>query len=497
MKNNKIIIPLLAIGVSSAACAKKELPNIVVIVADDIGYGDFGCYGAELISTPNVDKIAQSGVRFENAYAPAATSSPSRYALLTGEYAWRKRVGILSGNAKNTIDSTRMNLPTMLKEMGYQTAVVGKWHLGLGAGEKPINFNEPISRMGVRSVGFDYSFIFPATNDRVPTIYMENDLTVGLEKDDPIAVSYTQKVGDEPTGREFPDRVRLKPVVTHDGTIVNGIGRIGWMSGGQKARWRDEDMSDDMLGKAQHFIAECDSSTPLFMYYATHTAHAPRVSNERFAGKSGAGHYGDMIEEFDYCVGGIVEALEQKGILDNTIIVVTSDNGGAILSGYYDGCLENIGEHDPFRGLRGHKGSLYEGGTKVPFIISWGKGIKRSFVQSQRFCFTDLFATLADILSFDLTPEMAKDGVSAKELILDAKAELYRPYILTQDNDGSIAIRRGDWKYIQHLKSRGGQSELFNLTSDPAETADQIDNPECQEIIEEFKGYVAEIKYNL
>ncbi|MFI3288097.1 MAG: arylsulfatase [Rikenellaceae bacterium] len=490
----KVQTLLLACGAASSLCGCIEKgsprPNIVMIVADDIGYGDLSCYGATKINTPSVDSLAASGVRFTNAYSQASTSSPTRYAMLTGEYAWRKGVGILPGDAPLTIDTSRNTLPKQLKSAGYRTAIVGKWHLGLGSSEKPVDFNENVES-GMKAVGFDYSFIFPATNDRVPTIYMENDLTVGLDTSDPIVVSYTEKIGDEPTGAENPELLKLMHYQGHDGTIVNGIGRIGWMEGGSKARWIDENMSEDFLEKAIGFI-DSSQDEPFFLYYATHTAHEPRVASDRFRGHSQIGVYGDVIEEFDYCVGEVVAALKQRGLYDNTIIIVTSDNGPMVKEGYLDGAAEEIGEHDPFGGLRGEKYSLYEGGSRVPFIVHWGAMLKTPFVQQQRFCYMDMLATVADITGSEPYRGSLHDSRSAAELFVKENAAEYRPYIVTQDNPGNITVRKGDWKLIP--ASRWYEESLYNLVDDPGETTNLIAVPELQNIVSELRGEAVRLK---
>lgn len=465
MRKLSVTVATMIMAVSTGHTAlntvSKESPNVIVILADDLGYSDLGCYGASKISTPNIDSLARNGVRFTNAYAPASTSSPSRYALLTGEYAWRKNVGILPADAPLSIDTTAMTMPRMFSENGYSTALIGKWHLGLGTPENPVDFNRPIKGSPV-DIGFDYAYYFPATNDRVPCIYLENDRTVGIDSADPIDVSYHHKVGNEPTGRENPELLAVQPLWGHDATIVNGISRIGWMSGGHAARWEDADMAQHLLGKARDYI-RAHKDEPFFMYYASNNAHEPRVPSKRFQGKSAAGIYGDVIEEFDYCIGGIVEELKDAGIYDNTIIIVTSDNAPMIKEGYDDGAYENIDGHDPYGNMHGEKYSLYEGGSRVPFIASWPAAITTPFEQTQRFGFLDLKSTFASMLGIELDTNEMADGADASELFFSADTPVYREYILTQNNGGDIAIRKGDWKLIP------SRSEIYNLADDPQE----------------------------
>ena len=459
-------------------------PNIVFILADDIGYADFGCYGARKIKTPVVDLLAQNGVKFTNAYAPASTSSPSRYALLTGEYAYRSKVGILPADAALAINPEKMTLPAFLKRSGFQTALVGKWHLGLGEQGSPVDFNKDIKK-GPLAVGFDYAYFFPATNDRVPCVFIENERVDNLDPQEPIRVSYRKKIGEEYTGKENPERLTLMPHAGHDGTIVNGISRIGWMDGGHKACWKDEDMSRILLDKAKTYITG-HAGTPFFLYYAPHNAHEPRVPSEAFRGKSEAGIYGDVIEEFDYCVGEIVEMLKQKGIYENTIIIISSDNGPMVKEGYLDGALENMNGHDPFGNLHGEKYSLYEGGTRVPFIFSWPRKIKSSFEQTQCFTYLDMLATFSGLLRLPLNSEESNDSKNGAELFMHAAAPLYREYVMTQNNSGEIAVRKGNWKYIPAHGCKA--EELYDLSTDPSELHNMM--LACPKQALELKKYV-------
>ena len=469
---------------------KIKQPNIVFILADDIGFGDFGCYGATKIKTKNIDAIAKEGVRFTNAYSPASTSSPTRYALLTGEYAWRKKVGILPADAKLTIDLSYNTLPKMLKSVGYQTGLVGKWHLGLGSKSNPVNFNKEI-KPGPLDIGFDYAFYYPATNDRVPCIYVENEKVVNSTND--IEVSYKKKVGNDPTGKESPELLKLKHFKGHDGTIVNGISRIGWMSGGEKARWVDEDMAEDLLEKATDFIKTQSDEKPFFLLYTTHNAHEPRVPSKKFKGVSKAGVYGDVIEEFDYYIGEIVKTLKERNLYENTMIIITSDNGPRIKEGYKDGALENINEHDPYAGLRGRKGMVYEGGTRVPFLFSWPLKQKKSFVQNQPFCYIDMLASLNTILNIKVQENQLHDSKNASSLFFDPNAKEYRDYILTQDNGRNVALRKGDWKFIPSIKTN--KDELYNLRLDPSEKNNcLLDN---EKVVKKMKSYYHSVQKNM
>lgn len=484
----KIFFTVFSLVFGNGAFSQTK-PNVIFIMADDIGYQDFGCYGAEKIKTPNLDRLASDGVRFANAYSPASTSSPSRYSLLTGEYAWRKNVGILPADAPLSIDTTRNTLPKMMRSLGYCTGLVGKWHLGLGKVGKPVDFNTNIDA-GPEAVGFDYCYYFPGTNDRVPCVFVENNRVVNLDLDDPIRVSYKNKIGNWPTGRENPELLKLKYNWGHDQTIINGISRIGWMCGGKSALWDDETMGEVLCSKAVDFIKN-NREHPFFLYYAPHNAHEPRVPSPKFRGKSEAGIYGDVIEEFDYYVGRIIETLKDEGLYENTVLIVTSDNGPMIKEGYVDGGLENINGHNPYAELRGEKYSLHEGGNKVPFICTWLGKIKRPFVQKQPFIYLDMLATLPVLTGCDksFSSDVA-DSKDASLLFLDPDAPKYRDYILTQNNSGEWAFRMDNWKFIPAGKGHG--AELYNLDADPSELHNVF--YAYPEIVTAFRKYLSTIK---
>ncbi|MEL7338895.1 MAG: sulfatase-like hydrolase/transferase, partial [Bacteroidota bacterium] len=308
----------------SEELSETKPPNIIIIYADDLGYGDLGSYGGLDMPTPNIDKLANGGMRFTQGYASSATCSPSRFALLTGVYPWRNESAkILSGTAPLLIDPQQMTLPKMLRKEGYHTGIVGKWHLGLGNGN--VDWNEKIGP-GPNEVGFDYAYIMAATQDRVPTVYIENGMVVGLEADDPISVSYQANFPGEPTGKENPELLRMKWHHGHNHSIVNGIPRIGYMKGGEKAKWVDEHMADTFLVRAQDYIRS-QKDEPFFLLYTLQQPHVPRTPHTRFAGKSGMGPRGDVIVEADWCIGELIKTLEDEKLLDNTLIILSSDNG--------------------------------------------------------------------------------------------------------------------------------------------------------------------------
>lgn len=462
-------------SVSGQTHTKK--PNVVLIYADDLGFGDLSAYGATEIQTPYLDKLAQAGTMFTNAHSSSATCTPSRYALMTGIYPWRLQgTGVLPGDAKLIIPTHTTTLPKVFKKAGYHTAVVGKWHLGLGDGDE-INWNEEI-KPGPNEVGFDYSYIFPATADRVPTVFMENHRVVGLDPVDPIQVSYNKKIGNDPTGKENPELLKMKssPNHGHDNTIVNGIGRIGYMSGGHKARWVDEEVSATFLHVAQNFI-EQHQSEPFFLFFSLTEPHVPRMPATYFKGKSKLGYRGDAILQIDWTVGQIMKQLEHLGIDDNTIIVFSSDNGPVLDDGYEDEAVEKNGTHKAAGPFRGGKYSLFEAGTRVPFIVA-GPDISKNTKSDALYSQIDLIASFAQMLG-QPKPQEAKDSKSLFST-LQGKEKRGRAYNI--HHASSLAIVCGDWKYIEPNNrpaysaltgielGNSKEPQLYNLKQDPGET---------------------------
>ena len=287
--------PLLFTLLSSAACVataadkapkqttpeKAKTPNVVFIYADDLGYGDLECYGAKNVQTPNVNRLAKSGIRFTNAHATAATSTPSRYSMLTGEYAWRKKgTDVAAGNAGMIIRPEQYTMADMFKSTGYATGAIGKWHLGLGDKAGTQDWNAPLP-CALGDLGFDYHYIMAATADRVPCVYIENGKVANYDPSAPIEVSYQRNFEGEPTGKSNPEMLyNLKPSHGHDMSIVNGISRIGFMKGGGKALWKDENIADSLTTHAIQFIEE-NKDKPFFLYFATNDVHVPRFPHDR------------------------------------------------------------------------------------------------------------------------------------------------------------------------------------------------------------------------
>jgi len=448
-----VVLALLLTGLhaAGAAPAPPAKPNIVFILADDLGYGDLACYGATRVKTPHCDQLAREGLRCTDAHAPASVCTPTRYAFITGQYAWRNPAGagILSGEAPLAIDPAKPTTASLLKQAGYTTGLVGKWHIGLGRGD--LDYNQEI-KPGPLELGFDYAFFFPATGDRVPCVFIENHRVVGLDPKDPIRVSYQHKVGDDPTGREHPELLKLKYQYGHDATIVNGISRIGWMSGGQAARWKDEEIADTLTKQAVGFIERAVSASsgqgqPFFLYFATQNIHVPRVPNPRWNGTSGCGTRGDYIQEFDGCVGTVLATLDRLHLASNTLVIVTSDNGGVMGDGYQSRDLEDAHGHRCNGPLRGYKGSLWEGGHREPFIARWPGRIKPGATSGELFGLVDMLATFAAIAGVPLPPDAGPDSFNVLPVLLGGKSP--RDHLVVQSNGTqSQALRLGTWKYI-------------------------------------------------
>lgn len=448
--------------------AQTEKPNIVILYFDDLGYGDVSAYVEKdkvpVLKTPNFDRLAASGLRFTQGYASSATCTPSRYALLTGVYPWRNQnAKILPGTAPLIIDPKMQTLPKVLKSVGYQTAVIGKWHLGLGSSSEPMDWNQPI-KPGPKEVGFDESFILAATQDRVPTVYIENGKIKNLDPKDPIEVSYEKNFEGEPTGLDNPELLKLKWHHGHNQSIVNGIPRIGFMKGGKAALWEDETMGDVFVESANRYVKEtARKKEPFFLYFALHQPHVPRTPHPRFKGKSGLGPRGDVILEADWCVGNFLDTLEKEGLLENTLILLSSDNGPVLNDGYYDQAVELTGNHQPAGPLRGGKYSLFEAGTRVPFLVSW-KGKIQPGVSNAMVCQMDLLASFAQLTGAKFE---ACDSENVLPALLGQSQEARQELIL--EASSRTALRSGDWALIPPYPGRPAiakntQSELGNAS---------------------------------
>ena len=488
----------LAIAAALLLCAARtaspQTPNIVLIYADDLGYGDVSAYGAKTVNTPNIDRLAKGGLRFTDAHSSAATCTPSRYALLTGEYAFRKPgTGVLPGNAALIIEPGRTTLPAVLRSAGYATGVVGKWHLGLGPKGGP-DWNGDI-KPGPNDIGFDHSFIMAATGDRVPTVYVENRRVVGLDPADPITVDYSAPVDEGATGKSHPELLKMAPSHGHDQAIVNGISRIGYMKGGKAALWKDEDMADDFTRRAVRFI-EQQKARPFFLFFALHDPHVPRVPHPRFAGKTTMGPRGDVIVEADWSVGEILDTLDRLKLTDNTLVIFTSDNGPVVDDGYKDDAVARLGSHAPSGPFRGGKYSHFEGGTRVPFIVRWPGRIKPG-TSDALISQVDFLRSFAAFVKKPLAAGDAPDSVDTMGALLGTTT-VGRTELVEQA--GGQALRVGQWKYIEASNrpktnvqtntelGNDAVPQLYDLSKDPGER---------QNVAEKYPEKLAELKARL
>ena len=483
-----------------AAEPSAPKPNIVILYGDDVGYGDLGCYGATAVKTPNVDRLASEGLRFTSAYCSSATCTPSRFSLLTGEYAFRQKgTGVLPGDARLIIQPARPTLASILQQAGYKTGIVGKWHLGLGSGK--IDWNGEV-KPGPCEVGFDYSFIMAATADRVPCVYIEGHNVVGLTPGDPIEVSYKTPFPGEPLASTSSEPLKMTAEPNHSQALVNGIGRIGYMKGGNSALWKDEEMADLYTRHALEFI-DREKARPFFLYLATTDIHVPRVPNPRFTGKTTMGPRGDAIVEFDDCVGAVLKKLDELKLSDHTLVILSSDNGPVIRDGYNDGAVEKLGDHKPAGPFSGGKYKLLEGGTRVPFIVRWPRRVKPG-VSDAIVGQVDLCASMAALVGQHPAIATMSDSMNVMPALLgDAKTA--RADIV--EYNGRLALRQGDWKLMPKAETfparkRGaaqddGTFALFNLATDPGETKDvAAEHPEVvqtmRDRLEKIRGAKAE-----
>jgi arylsulfatase A-like enzyme len=476
MKTGPALLALVLTLVPFHASA-QDRPNVILVYADDLGYGDVSANGAPgRLKTPNVDRLAREGLRFTDAHAAAATCTPSRYAMLTGEYAFRKPgTGVLPGDAAAIIEPGRTTIASVFKRAGYATGVVGKWHLGLGPSGGP-DWNGEI-RPGPLDIGFDSAFIMAATGDRVPTVYVENRRVANLDPADPIRVSYQEPVGDWPTGRARPELLRMSPSHGHDQTIVNGISRIGYMTGGKTALWKDEEMGDVFTRRALAFIQE-HRAKPFFLYFALHEPHVPRVPHPRFAGATSMGPRGDAIAQMDSSIGELLSTLDRLQLANNTLVIFTSDNGPVVDDGYRDHAVEMLGDHKPAGPFRGGKYSAFEGGTRVPLIVRWPARVTPG-VSNALVSHVDFIASLGALIGAPVTDASARDTENVLPALL-GRSQQGRAALVEQAG-ARLALRQGSWKYIppsqgpriqENTNTELGNDpdpQLYDLAADPGE----------------------------
>lgn len=482
---------LFAIGTPllwSENTVEASRPNVVLIYGDDVGFGDVGVYGSKLIPTPNIDRLAARGLVFTDGHCTASTCTPSRFSLMTGVHAFRHDVRILPPNAPLLIATKALTLPKLFQNAGYTTGIVGKWHLGIGTKEAPADWNGVV-KPGPLEVGFDSSFLLPSTNDRVPCVYLRDHHVVNLDPSDPLFVGRTLESVQRPGSTQYPDGKTDRSAMTyypsssgHDNSVINGLGRIGYMSGGKSALWNDEEMADVFVKEAKAFIAE-NKETPFFLFFSSQDIHVPRTPHPRFKGSTSLGYRGDAMVQFDWSTGEVLDALEKHGLTENTIVIFTSDNGPTYDNGYKDGSevfgtLEEVDRgHDASGIWRGGKGGIFEGGTRVPFIISWPARIKPGTSEAM-VSQIDLVASFAQLFEIELAAEEAADSRDTLSAFLGQSVDGL-DFMVEESRD--LALRMGGWKFIQPttIRTLNGRvpfpATLINLETDPSEQNNVID----------------------
>jgi arylsulfatase A len=438
-------------------------PNIIIILADDLGYGDLGCYNdRSKIHTPKIDRLAREGMRFTDAHTPSAVCSPTRYGLLTGRYAWRTRLksGVLNGYSPALIEPGRTTLASLLKEQGYHTGCVGKWHLGLGTDE-PADYGKPLTP-GPNSVGFDESFVLPASLDMPPYVFVENERAT-IAPSNQIAGSEMRRRGG------------------------NGFWREGAIAPG----FKHADTLPALADRAIRFVRRQKGDTPFFLYFPLTAPHTPWMPTDEFRGRSGAGYYGDFVAQVDATVGNVLDALEQQQLADNTLVILTSDNGAHWLPSD----IETWG-HRANGNWRGQKADLWEGGHRVPFIVRWPGKVAPKSQSTELICLTDCMATLAAIVGQKLPEAAGEDSFDLLPVLLGQKStQPVREAIVNHSADGTFAIRQGVWKLATKLGSHGFSDpkdiepppggptgQLYDLSDDPAESHNRwLEQPQIVE----------------
>lgn len=418
---------------------KQTQPNVILIFADDLGYGDVGSYGATKVQTPNIDKLAAEGRRFTDAHSASAVCTPSRYGILTGKYPFRGKGGKgIWGPCSHTqpllIDTNKLTLGELFKNKGYSTAAIGKWHLGFG--NTKTDWNKPL-RPGPLELGFDYYFGIPKVNSGYPYVYVENDSIVGYDPKDPLIF-----------GKEPYSKTTTYPVKTAGNKTPNKF------SGAKEAHaiYDDERTGTLVTEKAVSWI-ENNKENPFFLYFPTPNIHHPFTPAPRFKGSSQAGLYGDFIHEFDWMVGELMACLDKNGLTDNTLVIVTSDNGGMFNFGGQNAFKE---DHRINGDLLGFKFGIWEGGHRVPFIARWPGKIKPNTTSNQLISGIDMLATFAAITEQTLEKKQQADSVNILPALTgEPSTPLRDSLVLHSFKSSHLSVRKGNWVYIPKQGSGG------------------------------------------
>lgn len=500
---NKLLFSLL--GFTALQSAAQQRPNVIVILADDLGYGDLECYNGTA-PTPAVNRLAQSGIRFTDAHAVASTSTPSRYGLLTGCYPFRKSgTDVAAGNAGMIIKPNQYTLADVFHNQGYATAAIGKWHLGLGSATGQQDWNGTLDQH-TADLGFDYSYIMAATADRVPCVFIENGRVANYDPSAPISVNYNTAIaGGDTYGSTAEKDLKLKSSHGHNQGIVNGIGRIGYMKGGGDALWQDENIADSIARHSLDFIT-AHKDEPFFMYIGTNDIHVPRWPHERFRGTSPLGLRGDAILQFDWTVNQITTHLEELGLRENTLIILTSDNGPVLDDGYVDQA-ENLAKaegHRPGGIYRGGKYSSFEAGSIVPFIVSWPARIEGGKESHALVSQIDISASMAALLGVDIPDGQCIDSRNQLQAWLGETTES-APFNISMSSNRSLVVRTQRWKYISPSDGAAYVTwgtgietgyknivQLYDMLNDPGETINVAE--QYPEIVQEIESRLASVR---
>ncbi len=467
----KLLLPITSLALTTIICAETK-PNVVLILADDLGYGDVSSYNPESkIQTPNIDTLAKDGISFTDGHSNSSVCTPTRYGTLTGRYAWRSRLkkGVLFGYSSHLIEPDRVTMASLLKKAGYNTACIGKWHLGMDFVKikgNQYDFNQPIKN-GPNAVGFDYFLGISASLDMPPYALIEND------------------------------KFLQNPTDHHPG---GGKGKVGFTRPGEiSPDFKHVDYLPDLARRASGWIAEqAKLDKPFFLYMPLPSPHKPAFPSPEFKGKSGIGDYGDYVVETDWAVGQVIKTLKETGAYENTLIIFTSDNGSFAVPDQY--FVAQTG-HKVNKHFRGQKTDLYEGGHRVPFILSWPQGYiaNKGKTSSQTICSIDLLATVKNIIHPE--EQTHEDGVSFNaQLTGDLTAENTKKLATIHHSvSGLFAIRAGKWKLIETNGSGGRtrdkvktKGQLFNMEDDPSETTNLYESH--PEVVEKLSVMLDEIR---
>jgi arylsulfatase A len=471
-----IILALLCPGTSFLSLGQSNRPNIVYILADDMGMGDVSGYNENSkIHTPNIDYIIQNGMKFTDAHTSSSVCTPTRYGILTGRYNWRSTLksGVLGGYSKSLIEPERLTVGKILQQSGYHTGFIGKWHLGWNwefKGETAnlddlnknleVDYTKPIKN-GPQDLGFTYSYGFSGSLDMPPYVYVENSLATSVPDRETVNVDDKGFWRAGPTGSDF-DHVQVLPHLTKQA--------LGYIT------------------------KQSNSGQPFFLYFALPAPHTPILPTTEFMGKSNTNMYGDFVLQVDDLVGKVITALKENGVFENTILIFTSDNGCSPKANFPE--LAKVG-HNPSYIYRGHKADIYEGGHRVPFVVSWPEKIKRAQVSEEIICTTDLMATVAELTKFDLPVNAAEDSFSFLKVLEGTAKEPVRTELVNHSIEGRFAIRKGKYKLILWPGSGGWSPpmtaggldhlptyQLYDLESDPGEQINLIDRePQLAEVL--------------